>query len=226
MNSMYETIMSLPLFYGISTEHVSHFVGRTHLRFNNYKKGERIINAGETQDELSIILSGRAIISHINATGSIALEEVCGSGKVLGAERLFGLYKENPFTAIALEPTGVMSFSKEEYVTLLHNEPIYMMNYLNYLAVRAQRAQQLLINKTTSTIVDYIAKLLMNFTDPRGFSYRLRSSLKALSEVTNISENKILKQLYELNEKGLIRYEGEVIEVVERDKLIEMAMGK
>lgn len=43
--SMFETLMSLPLFKGASHEQISLFVEKTHLSFKNYNPGENIASA-------------------------------------------------------------------------------------------------------------------------------------------------------------------------------------
>ncbi len=220
---MYETIMSLPLFYGISHDHVSRFVAKTHLSFYNYAAGEIITDPGDSSDQLLIIVSGKVRITHTKAAGALTIEEVCTRGRILGAERLFGLRLAYPFRAEALEPTGIMSFSKDEYLNLLRSETIYMVNYINFLAVRAQRPLDFVMKKNSASLLDYLAAWLLIFTEPKAESYLLRCSRKDLITLTNLDEERIVREGRQLEEMGLIRRGEGMVHILDRQSIIELA---
>ena len=46
LNSMYENLMGLPLFNGVSYNRISEIVGNTKLAFMKYLPGETIVQAG------------------------------------------------------------------------------------------------------------------------------------------------------------------------------------
>lgn len=46
-NSMYENLMGLPLFNGVSYNRISEIVGNTRLAFSKYLPGETILEAGD-----------------------------------------------------------------------------------------------------------------------------------------------------------------------------------
>lgn len=52
MTSMYDIIMFLPLFKGVTEEDVSFFLEKTRLVFDNYNAGDVIIDKGEVVERL------------------------------------------------------------------------------------------------------------------------------------------------------------------------------
>lgn len=61
---MYSTIMDLPLFKGISKDHVSAFLEKTHVSFVNYGKGERLHDRCQPCRVMRFVISGSVRVSH------------------------------------------------------------------------------------------------------------------------------------------------------------------
>ncbi|MDE6143106.1 MAG: cyclic nucleotide-binding domain-containing protein, partial [Muribaculaceae bacterium] len=131
--------MDLPLFKGVGKDHISLFLEKTNIGFHNYESGERIVETGDVVRMVRFIISGEVRIIHRLEEASLTVEERCGFGKVLGADRLFGMETGYPYDVVAVGKTSVMEFSKEQYINLLHSDNIYMLNFFNYLSLRAQR---------------------------------------------------------------------------------------
>lgn len=225
MNSMYETIMSLPLFYGINNDQVSQFVARTHLHFTRYKEGDTIMLPGEPVDEVKVVLSGNVSFIHQIENTPIAVEETCCPGRMIGVERLFGINNRSPFKAVTSTPAGIMSFTKEEYMHLLHSETIYMVNYINYLAARAQRPLDIMLARKFNTLADYVAGWLQLLTEPKSKNYLIRCSVADLHRYTNLDEDNVKAQINEMVRENLIKYEGSVMTIKDRMTLIEKQMS-
>ena len=75
MATMYETIMSLPLFKGISRQQVSTFLEKTHVQFINYNPGERIVSVGDACTHIRYIISGEVVVTSNNYSGNLVIEE-------------------------------------------------------------------------------------------------------------------------------------------------------
>ena len=61
MSSMYETIMELPLFKGVSHDKISELIETTKFHFLKYGNGETIIESGETCTHLRFLVSGSIV---------------------------------------------------------------------------------------------------------------------------------------------------------------------
>ena len=58
MDSMYEILMGLPLFNGVSRERISEVVGRAPFHFLKYLEGEKVIEPGEACTHIKFVISG------------------------------------------------------------------------------------------------------------------------------------------------------------------------
>ena len=59
MQSMYETIMELPLFKGIGEDQLSVMLEKTSVEFLKFEEGEIISKADESVQYINFILNGR-----------------------------------------------------------------------------------------------------------------------------------------------------------------------
>ena len=56
---MYDTIMSLPLFKGVSRERISYFLEKTSISFLKYKSGDIILRHDDEITKLRFVISGK-----------------------------------------------------------------------------------------------------------------------------------------------------------------------
>ena len=58
MDSMYKTLMALPLFSGVSYSKMSEVIGAIKFHFLKYLEGEQIVAAGEPCTHIKFIITG------------------------------------------------------------------------------------------------------------------------------------------------------------------------
>lgn len=139
MATMYETIMNLPLFKGLSHEQVSSFLEKTHFKFSKYSDREKIVSAGERVEEVKCVISGQIRLCHIIGDKDLLrLTELRRNHEVIGADRLFGMDTTYGADICAVGNVSTMEFSKDQYQNLLNAGSIYLLNYLNSLSYGAQ----------------------------------------------------------------------------------------
>lgn len=125
---MYEKIVELPLFKGLSRDEVNDFVGRTALSFSRHAAGETIAAAGQPVTSVKCLLSGSVSLSGLSGT-SVTV----GAGSILGLDRLYGLDTTYGCEITALEPVALMEFSKSALLEALQSNQLILINMLNYL---------------------------------------------------------------------------------------------
>ncbi|MBD5356609.1 MAG: cyclic nucleotide-binding domain-containing protein [Bacteroides sp.] len=166
MATMYETIMDLPLFKGVSKAHVSLFLEKTNIDFCNYEAGEVLIEAGDPVTMVKFVITGGVRVMRTFHSLPIKVEETCGPGTVLGADRLFGISTGYAYDVRSIGKTSIMQFSKEQYVNLLHSDRIYMFNFFNYLSLRAQRQVETISDYAGSDLHSRLSIIVSGMTLP------------------------------------------------------------
>ena len=220
MASMYEMIMDLPLFKGVSKDHISQFLERTHVGFRNYKVGDPVVSPGEDVKMVRFLISGEInVIYRLNDTG-LSVEEKVGTGRVLGADRLFGLNHTYPYKAVATTKVSIMEFSKEQYVNLLQTDHIYMLNFFNFLSLRAQRPVDSILGDCEGNIRSRMKRLVAVLTDPSAISVTVNGSEEALAEYCSCTLHDVSDWKRELQYKQMAECDSNTIKIVSRDNFL------
>lgn len=225
MATMYETIMSLPLFKGIGGNHVSDFLEKTNVQFLNYQDGETIIEENEECTYLKYIISGNVRTFSSNISSSLTISELRSIGTVLAPEYLFGMETKYPFKAIAIGNVSIMQFHKDQYMNLLQTDPIYMLNYVNYLSLHSQRPVQAIKLLQTGSLKEILAQWMLTMCDNDSKNIRIICKRDDLSKITNISPDKLEQSLSELKKAGILDYDNSIIRIQSRRELIDSTIG-
>ncbi len=139
MDSMYELLMQLPLFQGISRSRLTELIEKTRFHFLKFNPGECIARRGEQCTHLKFVLSGSIRTELINKSGKIRISEILLSPNVIGASNLFGRTTSYHGDIYAEDPTSVMQIDKQTFLTVMQEEPIFLINSLNMLSRSSQK---------------------------------------------------------------------------------------
>ncbi len=223
MASMYEMIMDLPLFKGVSKDQVSLFLEKTHIDFKNYGVGEVLAEMGEPVSMVRFVISGDISLIHPLEEIGITIEERSGFGKVLGADRLFGMATGYPYNAVAKTKTSIMEFSKTQYVNLLHSDRIYMLNFFNYLSLRAQRPVDSAATFCHGDIMSRMSLLVSIMTEPTAGEIVIRGGAKALADYCGCDEDAVNAWKSMLVREGLGECDSNYVKIRSRGDFLDHA---
>ena len=117
-------------------------------RLRGYEKGEVIFHEGDPADRIHFVHIGRVKIVKA-AGGRDVIIEILGPGEPVGAVAVF---EKRPFpaTAIALEPSGLLSLPEHEFFQLLENRPQMMRQLLAGMTYRLMMVNKRLADMTGS----------------------------------------------------------------------------
>jgi CRP-like cAMP-binding protein len=221
MAGMYDMIMDLPLFRGLSHVEISSFLEKTHIEFLNFEKGDRIRDFGAVEDALLFVISGNVKTIWRNDKSSMYLSFVSGRSYVFGVFNLFGLVRENPFALEAVDKVSLMRVSKKQYLDLLSLNPVYLLNYLNILSLQCQRGFQALATIDNVSVAAVIRTLILGLTPTLCENIELNSDRKSLCSATNMTTEAIDAQLQDLEARGLIEVLGDTIRIPSRRDFLD-----
>lgn len=221
MPTMYEMIMDLPLFKGVGKDHVSQFLEKTHISFDNYQPGEVVTATGERVNTLKFLISGKVEIRHPLKNRRLTVTEICGSGRALGAERLFGISTGYPFEIVALTKASVMSFRKEQYLNLVQTDNIYLLNFFNYLSLRAQRPSEAVASYCSGDIHSRLKVLVAVLSEPSAREIVINGDSGDIAEYCGVTTEAFLKWIEEIRKTGMATIEEEGMRIPSRRAFLE-----
>lgn len=205
MLSMYETIMELPLFKGIGEEQVSFMLEKTRVEFLKFEDGESIFETGENVTHINFILSGRVKQTYRLSNFLLEIDEILGKGSVLGALHLYGMVTKYPCSSIALGKVSVMRIRKAAYMNILQSDPIYLLNFVNYLSAAAQKSQIFLMKSKNSSVTRTLETLAFSIVSKSAETVMVAGKDEEIAKYCGVSEEDFNQwKTYELAHNRII----------------------
>lgn len=222
MNSMYEILMGLPLFKGVSRYKISEVVGMTKFHFLKYLEGETVVTAGDPCTHIIFIISGKLRVTIANSNNRFKVSQTLEAPNVLAPEFLFGRAPFYPCTAVALEPVSILHISKTDYTKILNSDEIFLFNFLNILSRNAQKAVDGILAITTGSLEERIAFWIISLTQPGGTDIALTCRQRDLYSLFGVQRTSFISTLDSLKERGIIEYDTNEIRINSRQSLLEI----
>jgi CRP-like cAMP-binding protein len=117
-------------------------------RMRGYEKGETIFREGDPADRIHFVYAGRVKIVKSAGARDVILE-ILGPGEPVGAVAAFERGKF-PASAVAIEPSGLVSIPEREFFALLERRPDMTRRMLGGLTVRLMMLNKRLADMTGS----------------------------------------------------------------------------
>lgn len=222
MNSMYEILMGLPLFKGVSHERISEIIEKAKFHFLKYLPEQQIITAGDTCTHIRFIISGSARIQIESADGRFKVAQTLKAPTVITPDYLFGKVTQYPCSAVAIEPTGILQISKSDYMTILKTDQIFMFNYLNLLSTNAQKSIDGILSLTNGNLEERIAFWITALTQRDGEDITLACKQRDLYALFGVQRSSFIATLESMRQKNLIEFDQNQIRVISRRELMSI----
>ena len=223
-NSMYENLMTLPLFKGISYSRLSEIVGNTRLAFLKYLPGEQMLNAGEPCTHIKFIISGRARLTIRNENDRVRVGQTLTAPAVISPDFLFGRNTLYPATATAIDTVSIMQIDKKDFIPLLQRDEIFLFNYLNILSTNAQKAVDGVLSLTSGSLEERIAFWIIALTQMDSDEIVLTAKQKDLYSLFGVQRSSFIASLDAMKARGILDYTSTEIRVRSRRALRDVLL--
>ena len=117
--TMFERLLQLPLFQGLTTQEISDVMSHVRLDFVNYHRGDEIVMQGESCRKLIYIISGEVMAEHRNNDLHFTLTEYLSDLKVIEPYNLFGMYQTYSRTYAFTTEGSTLTIDKHVMLTHL-----------------------------------------------------------------------------------------------------------
>ena len=133
MNSMYDVLLQLPIFQGVSRNKISELIEKMKFHFLKYPDGEKIVSIGEECNHLKFLISGEIRSELVTQNEKMRITETIQAPNVIAPEHLFGRDTYFPANLYAVGTVGVMQIEKASVVQMLQEEQMRIAGFAYYL---------------------------------------------------------------------------------------------
>lgn len=137
---LYDNLLSLPLFQGMSRSDLAMVAGQTRFDFHKYPDGKVIAKEGSPCRDFCFLLNGKLTVDTPSDDHAYRVVEEISAPELLQPEHLFGLYQRYTRTFTAKNDCSVMKLDKQEVLKLSDNYEIFRLNLMNIISTRSQKA--------------------------------------------------------------------------------------
>ena len=217
--NMYESLMTLPLFKGISYKRVSEMVGSTRLSFLKYLPGETIFQARTKSDHIKFVFSGKVRLTMTSGNDRVSIEQTLTAPAIIQPDYLFGRSTQYPVSAKAIDTVSIIEMDKPSLLTLLREDEVILFNFLNILATDAQKTTDGMMAVISGSIEERIAFWIISMTQMGSEGIVLRARARDLYTVFGVARSSFIAALDHMVSEGIIEYTSTEIRVRSRKQL-------
>ena len=219
MLQLYDKLLELPLFIGISTDELSDIVRQTKFSFHKLAADKSLVSKEEKCTQLFFLMSGTLrVVSHADSH-RYRIEEELSSPAVIQPEHFFGLMQRYTKDFTAQTNCSLLSLDKSEVLRLLDNYLIFRLNLLNCISMQAQRMGRIPWRQQSNDIrQQFVSFLRLRCLTQAGHKV-LRIKMEDLAHELHQSRLNISRMLNDLQCEGLLTISRGIVTVPQLEKL-------
>lgn len=219
MDSMYDVLLQLPIFQGVSRNKISELIEKMKFHFLKYPNDEKIVACGEECNHLKFLISGEIKSELITQNAKMRITEKMQAPNVIAPEHLFGRDTYFPANLYAVGTVGIMQLEKSAVIQMLQEEPIFLINLLNILSRRSQTALESFTALSSNDLKERLAFWVLSLTHQKSTDIRIVCKQKDLYTFFGVQRSAFLATLDELKDANIIDYNSKEIAILDRTRL-------
>ncbi len=215
-----EIIKQCHLFYGVTEIDLQLLLSI--LRIRKFKKGEILFEEGADAEGFYIVASGKVKVYKLSPDGRERILHVVQAGHSFAEAAIFddGRY---PAFAETLQPATLLFFPKQEFLDLLH---LHSQLAINMIAGLSHFLRQFTVQIEDLTFRDVPARLaryLLSIYDEKLVLISLPVSKTQLASNLGTTSETLSRTFRKLSDDEIISVQGREIEILDTDRLVDLA---
>ena len=214
-------ILSASLFFeGLPANHLDELADIAIEK--SYSRGETIFFEGDEGNGFYMVGEGKVKIFKLSPMGKEHILHIFGQGEPFGEVPVFHGWPF-PASAEALVKTRTFFFPRNRFVQLVEANPAIALNMLAVLSMRLRRFATQIENLSLKEVPARLANHLIYLSEEQGREDKveLEISKGQLASLLGTIPETLSRIFAKMTEEGLIKVDGKVIYLLDRQTLVE-----
>ena len=220
METMFDTLLQLPLFQGLCQEDFTNILEKVKLHFAKHKAGECLIRQGSQCNRLCFLLKGDISMTTTSKDGTYTVIERLSAPYVVEPQSLFGMNVAYSSTYTAHTQAHTVSIDKLPVLTKLFQYEIFRLNYINLVNNRAQTLYARLWDKVPTDPGQKIVTFFVQHCEKLQGEKIFKVKKEDLARILNIARVSVTKELDLMQEQQLVELRRKEILIPDIQKLL------
>ena len=217
---MYDTLLSLPLFQGMSQTDFNSLLQKIRLDFIRYEDGDVIIEKGSRCGSLAFLINGTVESSRSGMDGNFTFSELIEAPFLIEPYSMFGRAGSYQRTYTAIGSCSFLMVDKQYIYTELGKYNICRMNLLNILSGRVQQLDSHIWSLDGMSLRERIIRFIKGMSDIQSGQKRLAIKMNDLATLMDATRLNVSRELNALEKDGLISLRRKEIFIPALENLI------
>ena len=199
---MYESLLCLPYFQGMSKDDITAILGKVTLEFKRYGDGDIIFRQGEKCNKFTILTQGK--VSGVNNAPdkSYSIAEELSAPLTIEPYSIFGYDTKFQRDYIAKDNCTVLSIDKQYIFGELSKHNIFTINLLNIICRKTQQTRERIWNYNSTKIPGRIVQFIANHCETQKGEKQISIKMERLAALLCETRLNISKALNEMQDAG------------------------
>ena len=201
---MYESLLCLPYFQGMSKDDITEILGKVTLEFKRYGDGDVLFRHGEPCDKFIIITQGKVTSTAFAPDKSYSITEELDAPVAIEPHSTFGYDTNFKRDYIAKGECTILYIDKHHLFGELRKHDIFTINLLNQVCRKAQQREHEIWNYNHTSIAGKIARFIAMRCDSTKGEKHITIKMERLATLLGETRLNISKSLNEMQEAGYL----------------------
>lgn len=201
---MYDTLLSLPLFQGMSQADFNSLLQKVRLDFVRYDQGDLIVAAGDRCKSFAFLINGTVESRREGMEGNLTFMETIEAPCLIEPYSMFGRAGSYQRSYTAVDPCSFLMVDKQYIYTELGKYNICRMNLLNILSGRVQQLDGHIWEMESSNLMGRMIRFIKGLSDFQTGSKKLCIKMNDLATLMDATRLNVSRELNTLEAQGLI----------------------
>lgn len=215
MDTMFDTLLQLPLFQGLGQEDLTHILGKVKFHFAKHKDHTLLAQSLTPCRQLLFLLKGEVTATTISSNGLYNVTEYFQAPYLIEPQSLFGMDTHYVATYHSCGEAHTVTIDKSFAMNELFKYDIFCLNYLNILSNRAQVLNRRVWNHNYHSISSeerILRFIRLHLERPSAGRKEIKIRMEDLAQIVNDTRTGISKTLNNMQLQGKIELRrGEII---------------
>ena len=220
METMFDTLLQLPLFQGLCQEDFTNILDKVKLHFNKHKAGENLLSSNSSCQQLYFLLKGEITMTTTSKNELFTFVERIEAPYLVEPHSLFGMNTKYISSYAAYTEVNSVTIDKSFVLNDLFNYEIFRLNYMNVISNRAQNLYSRLWEEPILNIEDQLIRFMLSHIEKPQGEKILKAKMDDLALYLDNTRLNVSKALNSLQEQGLISLHRKEIVIPDAQLLI------
>ena len=210
---MYESLMCLPYFQGMSKDEITSILDKVKLLFARHADGERIAVQGSPCNSLTLLVRGKLTSKCVSPDERYTLTEEIATPFAFEPYSLFGLAPTYRSSYYANGECDTLTIEKSYLFNELSRYNIFLMNMMNLLCQRVQLKTSQIWNARQLPLPEKIVEFIAVRSESQEGCKTLQIKMDDLADILGETRINVSRALNLLQQKKLIELRRKEIHI-------------